>query len=282
MKQHLLRPFVLLFCLMILPLQAHAAMEKGGAAPKDDPALQATLTYEGAATISYQLLPDLARDFLAKGGVAFGNIGEAGSGAGFTAVVEGKVSMGGISRPIRDNEKAAVAAWQVIGHDAIGVFVHKDNPVDSLSMAQLKDIFTGKITNWSDVGGADLPILATTEKLDGGRATTQLFKDVVLGADASFGPVTEKEDPQDCLWAVEGTPGAISFATMSIATDRVKAVALDGVAPTLENVSAGKYKISRPLILLTMMPTGNVQKFFEYTLTPEAQAIVAKYFVPVK
>ena len=97
------------------------------------------MSFEGAATISYQLLPALAKGFLAQGGTVFGSIGTAGSGEGFAAVVEGKVSFGGLARPIRDHEKAAVAAWQVIAHDAIGVYVHRNNPVDALTMLQLKE-----------------------------------------------------------------------------------------------------------------------------------------------
>jgi len=282
MRQRLFRVFILLFACALFPLPAHAfGMEKGGAAPIDNPALQATLSYEGASSIAYSLLPELAKAFLSKTGVAFGNIGEAGAGAGFKAVVAGEVSLGGLSRALSDSEKAAVAAWQIFGFDALGVLVHPSNPVKSLTRAELKGIFSGTITNWKDVGGEDQSIVVFTEQLNSGRATLAVIKDVVLEGGA-YGPVKEREDPMDCIWAVEEEPRGITFATTSIATPKVKIVAVDGILPERALVAAGEYLLSRPLVLVTMMPSGNVQKFFEFVLTPEAQAIVGKHFVPVK
>ena len=282
MRQRLSCFLVLFVAFSLLPLPAHSfGMEKGGAAPKDDPALQATLSYEGASSIAYTLLPELAVAFKAKSGVDFGNIGEAGAGAGFKAAVEGKVSMGGLSRKLSDKEKSEVAAWQIFGFDALGVLVHTSNPVDSLTRDQLKEIFSGKITNWKDVGGADQAIVVFTEHLNSGRATLAVVKDLILGG-GDYGPVEEREDPMDCFWAVEGEPGGVTFVTTSIATPSVKTVAVDGIMPESANVASGKYLLSRPLVLVTMMPSGNVQKFFEFVLTPEGQAIVGKYFVPAK
>jgi phosphate transport system substrate-binding protein len=256
-------------------------MEKGGAAPQDNPALQSTLTYEGAITLSAQLLPELARVFLAKEGVAFGDIGEGGSGAGYKAVTAGKVSFGGMVRELHDNEKAALAAWQTIGYDAVGIYVHPGNPINMLTKAQLKDIFAGRITNWREVGGADKPITCHTEKLDSGRGTLSFFKEKVLHTD-TYGPVREHVDMIDCIWAVEEDLGGITFSTFALATPKVKAIALDEIPPTRANVASGKYPLTRPLLLITMMPSGNVRKFWEFTLTPEAQAIVGKRFVPLQ
>jgi len=256
-------------------------MEKGGAAPQDNPALQSTLSYEGASSLAYALLPKLAKEFLTKSDIAFGDIGEAGAAAGFKAVIEGKVSLGGLSRPLSDSEKAAVAAWQIIGFDALGVYVHPSNPVKSLTRAQLKGMLSGKITNWQDVGGANQSIMIFTERLNSGRATLAVVKDIVLDGDA-YGPVKERQDPMDCLWAVEEEPRGIAFATTSIATLKVKNVAVEGILPERAHVASGKYLLSRPLVLITMMPSGNVRHFFEFVLTPAAQAIVAQFFVPLK
>jgi phosphate transport system substrate-binding protein len=256
-------------------------MEKGGAAPKDNPDLQSTLSYEGASALAYSLLPELARIFLNKSGVAFRNIGEAGAGAGFKAVIEGKVSLGGLARTLSESEKAAVAAWQIIGFDALGLYVHPSNPVHSLTRAQLKDVFSGRITNWKDVGGADQTIVVFTEQLNSGRATLAVVKDIVLDGGA-YGPVKEREDPMDCIWAVEEEPRGVTFATTSIAASKAKIVAVGGILPERIHVSSGTYLLSRPLVLVTMMPSGNVQKFFEFVLTPEGQAIVGKFFVPVR
>ena len=281
MKHRLFCSCAFLAACLFLSLPAQA-MEKGGAAPEDNPALQSPLTYEGATTIGFKIMPEAAKTFAAKAGVAFGAIGEGGAGAGFKAVVEGKVSLGGLASAMSDQQKAAVAAWQIIGYDTMGVFVHPDNPVKALSMAQLKDIFSGKITNWKDVGGADQPITVHIEPLASGRATVSAFKGMVLGADTAYGPVKEHEDPLDCILAVEKYPGGIAPASIAIATKKVAAVALDGALPDRAAVQADKYPLKRPLSLITMMPSGNVQKFFEFMLSPEGQAIVGKDFVPVK
>ena len=274
--------FCYFFVLLVFALPPHAfGMEKGGAAPKDNPALQATLSYDGASSIAYSLLPELAKAFLAKSGVAFGSIGESGAGAGFKAVIDGKVSLGGLARSLSDSEKAAVAAWQIFGFDALGVYVHPSNPVKSLTRAQLKGVFSGRITNWKDVGGADKAIVVFTEQLNSDRATVTVIKDIVLDKGA-YGPVKEREDPMDCIWAVEEEPRGITFATTSIASPKTKTVALDGMLPARADVASGKYLLSRPLVLVTMMPSGNVRKFFEFVLTPEAQAIVGKLFVPAR
>jgi len=282
MHQRIFCPLALfvVFALFFLPVQS-LGMEKGGAAPKDDPALQSTLSYDGASSIAYALLPKLAKAFLHKSGVAFGNIGESGAGAGFKAVTEGKVSLGGLSRRLSDNEKAAVAAWQIIGFDALGVYIHPSNPVNSLTRTQLKDMFSGKITNWKDVGGTDQPIVVVTERLDSGRATLAVIKDVVLDG-GEYGPAKERVDPMDCIWAIEEEPKGITFATTSIASPKTKNVAVDGILPTRAHVASGKYLLSRPLVLVTMMPSGNVQKFFEFVLTPEGQVIVGQLFVPLR
>jgi len=282
MRQRISCSLALFVAFALFPLPAHPfGMEKGGAAPKDNPELQSVLSYEGASSIAYALLPELARVFLTKSGVTFSSIGEAGAGAGFKAVIEGKVSLGGLARTLSDSEKAAVAAWQIFGFDALGVFVHPSNPVKSLTRAQLKDVFSGKITNWKDLGGADQSIVPFTEQLNSDRATLTVVKNVVLDGGA-YGPVKEREDPIDCIWAVEEEPRGITFATISIATPKVKNIAVDGILPERAHVASGKYLLSRPLVLVTMMPSGNVQNFFDFVLTPESQAIVGKYFVPIK
>ena len=209
MQQHVFR-FLALFVFFSFSLPVYAfGMEKGGAAPQDNPALQSTLSYEGATSMAYSLIPDLARAFLTRSGVAFSAIGEGGAGAGFNAVIEGRVSMAGIARALRDNEKAAVAAWQIIGFDALGLYVHSSNPVNSLTRAELKEIYSGRITNWKDVGGANLPITVYTERLDSGRATLAVVREVILEGEP-YGPVREREDPVDYIWAVEENPGGIT------------------------------------------------------------------------
>jgi len=243
--------------------------------------LQSPLVYEGASTIGTKVIPEAAKLFTEKTGVPFGNIGSTGAGAGLNAVAAGRVSFGGLASEMSDAEKARVVAWQVIGYDVLGVFVHPSNPVKALSMEQLREIFTGRVSNWNQVGGTDLPIVIYSELLAGGRATVRAFKEMVLGKE-EYGKVVELDDAVDCIVDVAKDPGGITASSLSFAAPDVSPVAVDGALPRKEAVQSGAYVLKRPLSLITLQPTGNIQAFFDFMMTPEGQAIVGKHFVPVK
>lgn len=241
----------------------------------------APLTYEGASTIGSKVMPEAGKLFTEKTGIPFGNIGTAGAGAGFKAVVAGTVSLGGLASEPSAAEKAQLTDIQVIGYDVMGVFVHPQNPVKTLSMAQLKGIFSGQVTNWKQVGGADAPITVYSEKLSGGRATVKAFKAMVLG-DMPYGPVKELDDATDCVADVAKDPSGITASSMSFAVPGVTAVSVAGARPEAKAVQSGAYPLKRPLSLIANHPGREVKAFFAFMLTPPAQAVVAKHFVPVK
>ncbi|WP_035068260.1 substrate-binding domain-containing protein [Nitratidesulfovibrio termitidis] len=269
----------------VLKLAAAWAVALGVAVSPATPAWAAgdsvPLTYEGASTVGGVILPEATKLFTAKSGVQFGAIGTAGAGAGFKAVVAGKVSFGGLASEPTAQEKAQLTDIVVIGYDVMGVFVHGANPIKGLSMTQLKDIFSGKATNWKDVGGADAPITVYSEKLDGGRATVKAFKSMVLG-DTPYGPVKELDDATDCVADVVKDAGGITAASMSFALPGAVAVPVNGARPDAAGVRSGAYPLKRPLSLIAVNPSADVKAFFEFMLTPPAQAVVAKSFVPAK
>ncbi len=241
-----------------------------------------TLSYEGASTIGTNIMPEAARLFAAQTGITFSHIGGAGADAGFKAAVEGRATFGGSARELTAGEKAQVGGYEVIGYDVMGVFVNAQNSVKSLTRAQLKEIFTGRATNWQQFGGPNRMITVYSEKLSGGRATVRAFKDMVLGPE-NYGPLKELEDATDCIQAVATDVGGIAAASMSFAIPGVMALAIDGAAPTREAVQSGAYPLKRPLILVTKdVPTGDTKAFLDFMLTPDAQAIVGKKFIPAK
>jgi phosphate transport system substrate-binding protein len=240
------------------------------------------LTYEGATTIGTVILPDAAKLFTANTGIKFGAIGGAGAKQGFLAARDGKVTFGGVARALTDEEKKQVPTSEVIGYDVMGVFVNEKNPVKNLTRDQVKAIFTGTITNWKQVGGADKAILIYSERLDGGRATVEAFKSLALGG-AAYGPVKELDDATDCMKDVANDPAALTASSMAFLIPGVVPASLDGVAPTKEMVRSGKYLFQRPLVLVSKLPNeGVVKQFLDFMLSPEGQAIVAKKFVPVR
>jgi len=241
-----------------------------------------TLSYEGATTIGTNILPDVVALFQARTGVSFSRIGGAGADAGFKAAVEGRATFGGVARELTSDEKARVGGFEVIGFDVMGVFVNAGNPVAGLTRAELREIFAGRATNWRQFKGPDRAITVYSEKLTGGRATVKAFRDMVLGGDP-YGLVKELEDATDCVRDVAADEGGVTASSMSFAIPGVRALSVDGSAPTRASVQSGAYPLKRPLILVTRdAPAGDVKAFLDFMLTPEAQAIVGTKFVPAK
>jgi phosphate transport system substrate-binding protein len=240
------------------------------------------LTYEGATTIGTLIMPEAAKLFTDKTRVKFGAIGGAGAKQGFLAARDGKVVFGGVARALTDEEKTQVQTSEVIGYDVMGVFVNEKNPVKSLTRDQVKGIFTGSVTNWKQVGGADKAIVVYSERLDGGRATVEAFKSLALGG-AAYGPLRELDDAIDCMKDVADDPAAITASSMAFAIPGVVPASLDGVPPSREMVRSGKYPLQRPLVLVSRLSNeGVVKQFLDFILSPEGQAIVARKFVPVR
>jgi phosphate transport system substrate-binding protein len=246
------------------------------------PAAAPTLTYEGSSTIGENIMPAATVAFDKKSGVKFTAVGLKGSGEGFAALMNGAVPIAGMSRNLTPEERAKGPYYRIIGYDAIAVFVNEANPVKALTKDQLKKIYTGEVTNWKSVGGKDLPIVVVTEMQSGTRATTHEFRRMALDG-AAFGPVKEIDQPHDCVKHVAGDPGAIASVTLAFQMAGVRPVAVDGIAPDADKVRSGAYPLGRPLLLVSKdAPTGSSKDFFDFMLSSEGQALVAKKFTPVR
>jgi len=250
------------------------------------------LAYSGSSTIGQSILEAAGAKaaFEGKTGVKFASFEVPGSGKGVEALLAGKVTVAGVSRPLKAEEKAKGVIGTIIGYDAVAVFVNQDNPVTSLTKDQLKGIFTGKIKNWKEVGGKDAPIAVNTEIQGAKRATMEMFNEMVMDK-APYGAGFKQIDlPRDQIVDVAGNPTAIGTPSLGLLSAvspdiraKVKAISVDGIAPTDANIHSGAYLISRPLVLATIgAPTGDTKKFIEYMLSPEGQSAVEKSFVPVR
>ncbi len=240
------------------------------------------LTYDGATTISRNILSDAIPAFEKRTGLKFDRVDFSGGGRGLDRLFAGEVEMAGVARRLTADELERKPYFQIIGYDAIGVFVHARNPVKALSKAQLKAIFTGAIVNWKDVGGPNLPIVACTEPLSSGRNTLAVFRTLVLD-EAPFGRVHEEPDPTDCLAWVKDAAGGVTFATIAYDIPGIRSVPVDGIGATPAHVIDSSYLLSRPLILVTRAPpTGTAAAFFDFMLSAEGQAIVGMKFIPAR
>lgn len=249
------------------------------------------LSYSGSSTIGMSVLDAGAvKAFEQKTGIKFQSIEQPGSGKGIQALLDGKVTLAGASRTLKSEEKAKKLLGTAIGYDAIAVFVHKNNPVKNLTKEQVKGIFTGKIKNWKEVGGKDSPITPNTEIAGEKRATMLAFQEMAMD-NAAYGTGFKEIDfPRDQIVDVAKNENAIcgvSFGLLAAVSGdlrgNVKAVTVNGIAPSDVNIQSGAYLISRPLLLVTQgLPKGDVKKFIDFMLSPEGQKIVGVNFVPVK
>jgi phosphate transport system substrate-binding protein len=248
---------------------------------RSEPArVPAEIVYDGATSMGGTVVRDVAAAFRERTGVTL-RIERSGTGKGLEAALAGRVDVAGVARSLAPEELAERPYFQIVGYDALAVFVHEKNPIRGLTLAQARALFTGEARSWRDVGGPARPVLPCTEHVDSGRATVDAFRAMALEG-RPFGPVHQLEDPADCLDWLASQPGGVTVATVALSRPGVRVVPLDGLEPTPENVRASRYPITRPLLLVSRSaPEGAVRALFDFFLSPEGQAIVARNgFVP--
>ena len=198
-----------------------------------------------------------------------------GSGAGIEAVLAGRCDIGLSSRDLKDEEKSKGLEGTTLAYDGIAIIVHPDNDVADLSIETIAKIYTGEITNWKDVGGADGEIVLI------GREANSGTRD-------GFESITDTEDKckyrQECtstgdvITAVSSNPNAIGYASLASVKDSVKAVSVDGVKPSEATVKDGSYAVQRPFVLVTKKDTklsDSAQKFFDYITSKDANEVIS-------
>jgi phosphate transport system substrate-binding protein len=203
------------------------------------------------------------------------------------------------SRNIKDKEIALAQEKGINPHeikvalDGLAVVVNPSNPLDKITLAQLADIFTGRVTNWKEIGGNDEQIVILSREVNSG--THVYFKEHVLrkndpASQEEFAPTALMlSSSQAIADEVAGNSAAIGYYGMGYISEKHKPLLVakdetsDFEAPTIENVINGKYPISRPLFLYTNgIPEGLVKKFIDFALSPEGQDIVKTTdFVPI-
>lgn len=204
-----------------------------------------------------------------------------GSGSGIQAVQEGRCDIGLSSRALKDEEKEAGLTETVLCYDGIAVIVNPANTVEDLTVEQIAAIYTGEITNWSEVGGEDAEIVVIGR--EAGSGTRSGFEEIT-GTEDACQYRQELTSTGDVITAVSQNPGAIGYASLASVKDTVKAVKVDGVSPSEATVKDESYKIQRPFVLATQ--TGVelnpvAQAFFDYITSADAnEIIVAAGVVP--
>jgi len=222
-----------------------------------------------------------------------------GSGTGIAALINNTVDIANASRQIKPEETAAAEengitpVEHIVARDAIAVVVHPGNPVSELTLQQLSDIYSGKISNWKEVGGEDRPIVRLSRETNSGTHVYFLETVVRLGekdnktlfsADTLLLPSS-----QGIISEVRQNPNAIGYDGLGYIPDDLKIIGVAEqpggpfVLPSIATVNDKSYPVARDLYMYTPgEPTGAVKQYLDWFLSPEAQAIVAEQgFVPV-
>ncbi|NOZ07013.1 MAG: phosphate ABC transporter substrate-binding protein [Chloroflexi bacterium] len=223
-----------------------------------------------------------------------------GSGTGIAALINGTVDIANASRAMKDKEIESAEANGVdpvkftIARDAIAVVVNPHNPIDQLTIDQLSDIYTGKITNWKEVGGEDRPIVLTSRESNSGTYVYFLEHIVRKGDKKSkllFSPeALLLPSSEGISLETSRNPNAIGYDGLGYVTPEQKTLRIARtpagpfVAPSVETVNSGDYPIARPLYMYTNgQPSGEIKAYLDWILGDEGQAIVKKLgFVPLQ
>lgn len=265
---------------VILLLLSLAVIGCGGSEKQDANNQEQTSELSGTITIagstSIQPFSEvLAEEFMAKNSGTQINVQGGGSSQGITAVVSGTADIGAASRELKEEEKNQNVTEYILALDGIAVAVNPANQVTDLTLEQLKSIYQGKITNWSEVGGSDEAI--TLVNREEGSGTRGAFEELVMGKDA----ITDKAVVQNSTGAVktiiETDKNAIGYISLAVVDDKVKTVKIEGTEATVDNIISGQYKISRPFIYITAEePQGLTKAFLDFALSGEGQAIIVE------
>ena len=198
-----------------------------------------------------------------------------GSSAGVEAVLAGQCDIGNSSRNLKDEEKEKGAAENIVAIDGIAVVTDPSNTAADLTKDQLTEIYTGKVTNWKDVGGSDMPVVVVGR--EAGSGTRGAFEEI-LGVEDACAYANELDSTGAVMAKVASTPGAIGYVSLDVIDDTVKVLTLDGTEATEENIKSGDYFLSRPFVMATKGEISEqsdlVKALFDFVYSDEGSELV--------
>ena len=233
----------------------------------------ATVSTDGSTSMEKVIL-SLAEQYMADNPDVNVTYNPTGSGTGITAALEGRCDIGLSSRALKDSEKESGLTETVLAYDGIAIIVNAGNTVADLSIDQIAGLFSGAISNWSEIGGPDAPVVPIGR--EAGSGTRSGFEEIV-GVEDACKYSQELTSTGAVITAVSQNPGAIGYASLASNLDSVKAVTVNGVTATEDTVKSGEYAIQRPFVFATLTDTplsDAAQKFFDYCLSAEAAPII--------
>jgi phosphate transport system substrate-binding protein len=256
----------LLFLLWLLSLLSTTAFEAGCQRR------QAGVTVAGSTSVE-PFAGLLAEEYMLHHPKSHIYVQGGGSTAGIEAVRSHAAHIGMSSRSLMAEEKNLYAV--TIAKDAIAIIVHPKNPITDLSLSQIRQVFAGKIRNWSEIRGHLRPIVLVTR--EEGSGTREAFQKMVMEKE-EINLEALVQDSNGAIRQVVGSdPNAIGYISLGLVNETVKALKISGVEPNLRNIFYGHYRLVRPfLFVFNGKPEGEANSFLEFVLSPEAQELLQK------
>lgn len=237
--------------------------------------LSGTITLAGSTSME-KLCEAMSESFMQDYPNVTVTVEYTGSGAGLESLASGSVDIGNASRALKEEELANGIVENVVAIDGIAVITSPNNTVTNIKSEDLKKIYTGEITNWSDLGGNDEAIVVIGR--EAGSGTRDAFEELLDVADACA--YAQELDSTGAVKAkVASTPGAIGYVSLDVVDDTILTVSLDDVEPTEEEILAGNYLLSRPFVMATKGAVEEqdelVQTWFEYVDSEAGEEVIA-------
>lgn len=232
-----------------------------------------SVTTDGSTSME-KVIGALGEAFQNDTGISF-TYNPTGSGSGIKAVQEGRCDIGLSSRDLKAEEKEAGLKGTVLAYDGIAIIVNPENPVTELSVETITKIYTGEITNWSEVGGNDAEIVLIGR--EAGSGTRDGFESITDTKDVCKYR-QELTSTGDVITTVSQNPSAIGYASVASVKDTVKVLTVNGVFPTEETIKDGSYVVQRPFVLVTKSDSelsDAAFKFFTYITSDDACEIIS-------
>lgn len=267
-----MKKIITVLCAVVMALSLFAGC--GQKANDNGTTTGGTVSTDGSTSME-KVIGALGESFMeANSGTTF-TYNPTGSGSGIQAVSEGRCDIGLSSRALKDDEKASGLKETIVALDGIAIIVNPQNPVKDLSLEQIAKIYTGEITNWKDVGGEDAEIVLIGR--EAGSGTRDGFESITKTKDACQYR-QELTSTGDVITTVSQNPNAIGYASLASIKDSVKALTVNGVAPTEATVKDGTYLVQRPFVLVTKEGAAlseTAQKFFDFATSADAASIIS-------
>ena len=245
-------------------------------AAEDTANLSGTISLAGSTSME-KLCEAMSESFMEKYPGITVTVEYTGSGAGLESLASGSVDIGNSSRHLKDEELSGGAVENVVAIDGIAVIEDKENTVTDISAEDLAKIYTGEISNWSELGGKDEAIVVIGR--EAGSGTRDAFEELLEVAD-NCAYAQELDSTGAVLAKVASTPGAIGYVSLDVVDDSVIAISIDGTEPTEEKILAGNYLLSRPFVMATngeiSAQNDLVKTWFDYMKSEDGKSVISQ------